>query len=431
MLDIHYIRENYEKLKQNIINRGLDPKVSDVDLLLELDKERGKLILQIEKFRAKRNELSEEIARVSGVRKDELVSESKVLKKDLTQLEAKLNLVQQEWQSLMDLMPNITHSQMPVGKDENDNVERKSWGERKKFDFSPKDHLELGESLDLIDVKKSSEVAGSRFYYLKNEAVLMQWGIFDLTFKMLIQKGFIPIISPVLLKYKPLYGTGYFPSEEDQIYALKADPRKVESEKELFLAGTSEQAIVAYHMNDVFEQEKLPKKYVGISTCFRSEAGSWGRDVRGIKRVHQFDKIEMVYFTTPESSQKCMQEALGIEEEILQILALPYRVVEMCTGNVSLATYRKFDIEAWLPSQQDFMETHSNSDLAAYHARRLDIKYRRGGTTEFVHTISATAITNTRPIVAILDNFQQEDGSVEIPEALQEYVGKKVLSSRA
>lgn len=257
----------------------------------------------------------------------------------------------------------------------------------------------------------------------------MQFGLFNIMLDKLVKAGFTPIITPCLVREKAMYGTGYFPGERDQIY--KIEKSNVEEGNELYLTGTSEQAIVSFEMDTIFDESDLPKKYVGYSTCFRSEAGSWGKDTKGIKRVHQFDKIEMIYFTTPETSQKYMQEALGFEEEILQELGLSYHVIDMCTGDVGLSTHRKFDVEVWLASQNEYMEVQSNSDLGQYHSRRLNIRYRKkDGSLDFVHTISATGITNTRPIAAILDNYQKEDGSVEVPQVLRSYLGKDTISPK-
>lgn len=423
MIDINYIREHPQDMKQNILNRGLDPAVSDVDALLELDDQRRALLQEVESLRAEQNKLSAQIAQTKDA---DLIKEATALKNVIQSKEADLHIVQKKWQSLMDWMPNITHPAMPVGSDESGNVEIKRVGETKSFDFAPVHHIDLAAQLDVIDNQKSGEVSGSRFYYLKNEGVLLYWGLMSLALKKLVDRGFTPMYPPVLVRERPLYGTGYFPSEADGVYSIQADEEKIEGGTQLYLVGTSEQAIVSYHMDDVLElTDDTPLKYAGISACFRSEAGSWGRDTRGIKRVHQFDKVEMIYFTTPDASQKYMQEAFEIEEEILQELGLTYRVLEMCTGDVGMPTYRKFDLEVWLPGEQAWMETHSNSDLAQFHTRRLNIRYKTdSGALEFPHTISATALTSTRPIAAIIDNYQQPDGSVEIPAVLQPYVGK-------
>lgn len=431
MLDIKYIREHPEELKQNIRNRGLDSEKVNVDRLLAMDERRLSLLQKAEALRKERNKNSQKMGeRLSEERRSELIRRGREIRAELKKVETERQVAEREFKNLMDWLPNITFPDMPIGEDERGNVEVKVFGGKPKFDFEAKDHLELGKALDLIDVERAAEVSGSRFYYLKNEAVLMQFAIFNHALGKLVNRGFIPIVVPVLLKSRALYGTGYFPSEENQVYKIEAEEEKVEAGEVLYLAGTSEQAIVAYHADEVFREEELPKKYVGYSTCFRSEAGSWGKDVRGIKRVHQFDKVEMIYFTTPETSQKYMLEALEIEEELLRDLKLPYHVIEMCTGDIGLATYRKFDVEVWLPREQTYIETHSDSDLAAYHARRLNIKYRRDGGSDYVHTISATAITNARTILAILDNYQQKDGSVRVPKVLQEDVGKEVLKPK-
>ncbi len=429
MLDIAYIRENPEELKQNIINRGIDPKVADVDALLAVDTLRRKLLQELESLRAEQNTITAQIAQDKS---PELIAQATQLKQQIHDKDAELDVAKKEWQERMDWMPNITHPSMPVGSDDSGNLEIKVVGEKKTFDFDARHHIDIAESLDVIDNQKSGKVSGSRFYYLKNEGALLYWGLMSLALQKLVQRGFTPMYPPVLVRERPLYGTGYFPSEVASIYAIQADEEKVEDGTQLYLTGTSEQAIVSYHMDDILElTDDMALKYAGISACFRSEAGSWGRDTRGIKRVHQFDKVEMIYFTTPQTSQDYMQEALAIEEELLQELGLTYHVLEMCTGDVGMPTYRKFDVEVWMPSEQTWMETQSNSDLAQFHTRRLNIRYRtEDGSLEHPHTISATAITSTRPIAAILDTYQQPDGSVRVPDVLQQYVGKDVITPR-
>lgn len=433
MLDIKFIRENPQKVKQNIVNRRVDPKRANVDKLLLLDARKIELEKEIEKVRAARNKLAERLEDPKE-RTPDLVEEGKKIKEGLKVLEEELVVVAGDWQAIMDWMPNISSEKMPVGDEPEDDIEIKVWPEkdpRPKFDFTPKHYHDLMVDLDLVDVERAAKNSGSRFYYLKNEAVLLQFALFDFALKKLVKRGFIPITTPALLKYRALYGTGYFPSESSQIYKMY-DEDKLEDKESLYLVGTSEQAIVAYHADDVLDiEDERPLRYVGYSECFRSEAGSWGKETKGIKRVHQFAKVEMIYFTTPETSEKYMHEALGVEEEILAELKLPYHVIDMCSGNVGLATFRKFDVETWLPSQQEYCETMSNSDLGSYHSRRLNIKYldKKTGEKRFVHTISATGITNTRPILAIVDNYQEPDGSVAIPEILQNYVGKKKIVS--
>lgn len=435
MLDIKYIREHPDELKQNIANRHLDPKKCDVDRLLLVDARKVQLGQEIEKLREARNKLAEKLKDAS-LRTPGLMEEGKNLKEGLKVLEEELSTIATDWQFLMDWMPNIISPMMPIGKDSADNLEIKSWPKdhpRSKLKFGPKHYHDLMLNLDLVDMERAAKVSGSRFYYLKNDAVLLQFGLFNHALQKLVKKGFTPITTPDLVKYRTLYGTGYFPSESTQIYKMH-DADKLEDKEALYLVGTSEQAIVAYQADKTIEiDDEHPLRYVGYSECFRSEAGSWGKDTKGIKRVHQFAKVEMIYFTTQETSEKYMHEALALEEEILQDLKLPYHVLEMCTGDVGMATFRKFDTEVWLPGQQEYVETMSNSDLGSYHTRRLNIKYqdKKTGDKKFAHTISATAITNTRPIIAIIDNYQQEDGSVTVPEVLRDYIGKDVIVPRA
>src|SRR3989344_3556870 len=429
MINLEYIREHRAEYEQSIKNRQLNPADFQLDHLLALSDRRKLLLRDIDQLRAKRNAVSKTIQDLSASKRAEAVLGVKELKTQLKTFEDELGTIEQQVHGLQIRLPNRTHPAMPTGKDETGNVEIKTWGGKPKHDFTAKDHLDIGTALDLIDVEASARISGSRFYFLKNELVLMQFGMFQHVFQKLVKRGFILMLPPVIIRERALYGTGYFPFEGDQIYKIGNPAEKGTDE---YLVGTSEQAIVSYHDSDILKESELPKKYLGHSVCFRREAGSHGKDVRGIKRVHQFEKLEMIYFTTPETSQDCMKEILAIEEEILQDLELPYHVLEMCSGDVGMPTYRKWDVEVWLSSQQTYMEVMSNSDLHEYHARRLNIRYRPigGGDTRYVHTLSSTALTNTRPLAAILDNFQQADGSVRVPKILQPYVGTDVIRTK-
>lgn len=415
MINLEYLKTNLDAYKENLLNRQLKVEDFMLEHILSLYENKKLLNTRVQGIERKRNMLTGKI---------EEREEAIKLKQELQSVQNELCQTEEELQKLLLKLPNITSPEMPAGKGPQDNKVIKEWGKKPVFDFTPKDHLVLGKTLDLIDIEASARTSGSRFYFLKNELALMQWGLFDIVLKKLVQRGFIPIIPPVIVKERPLMGTGYFPAENDQVYEVKGS---IEEKEKKYLVGTGEVAMVSYHDNTIFKEEELPKKYAGYSTCFRSEVGSWGKDVKGIKRVHQFDKIEMIYFTSPETSQQYMQEALDIEEEILQYIGIPYRVLEMCSGDVGFATYRKWDIEVWLPSQNDWMEVMSNSDLWEYQARRLQIRVKRQK-NEYVHTISATAITNTRPLLAILEHYQQGDGSILIPKILQPYVGKDRIS---
>lgn len=415
MIDLDYLKTNLDEYKQNILNRQLKVEDFELEKVVSLYEKKKSLNTRVQEIERKRNILSGKI---------EEREEAVKLKQELQAAQNELRQTEEELQKLWLHLPNIVSPEMPIGKGPQDNKVIKEWGEKPQFDFIPKDHTALGKTLDLIDIEASAKTSGSRFYYIKNELALMQWGIFTIVLKKLVERGFIPMLPPVMVKERPLMGSGYFPAEKNQVYEVKGS---IEEKEPKYLVGTAEVAMISYHDGTIFQESDLPKKYAGYSPCFRSEVGSWGKDVKGIKRVHQFDKIEMIYFTSPETSQQYMKEALDIEEEILQYIGIPYRVLEMCTGDVGFPTYRKWDIEVWLPSEGEWMEVMSNSDLWDYQARRLNIRLKKQK-NEYVHTISATAITNTRPLIAILENYQQKDGSVLIPKVLREYVGKDRIS---
>ena len=434
MIDLEFIKKHRKAYEQSVKYRGIKVESLQLDHLFELVDRRKELLSEVDALRAMRNEASKQMPDLSGSQRDEVIAQVRETKEKIKELEDVLRTTEQDLHGLQSRLPNRVHDAMPIGNDEGGNIEIKQWGGQPTHDFEMKDHFELGKALDLIDTEASAKTSGSRFSFLKNELVTMQFAMFQQVMKKLVQRGFIPMLPPVILKERPLYGTGYFPFEDDQIYKIGNPIGKKDEDHDAdeYLAGTSEQAIVSYHDSEILQESELPKKYLGHSLCFRREAGTYGKDTRGIKRVHQFEKMEMIYFTTPETSQKLMKEILEIEEEILQELELPYRVLEMCTGDVGMPTYRKWDVEVWLPSQGEYMEVMSNSDLHEYHARRLNIRYRPtdGKDTKFVHTLSATALTNTRPLAAILDNFQQEDGTVRVPKILQEFVGTDVIKPK-
>lgn len=449
MLDIRFIREHPEEVKQNILNRRVDSAKADVNKFLLLDARKRDLQKEIEKLREQRNKLAKELDD-ERKRTPEKVEEGKKLKDGVAVLEEELKTVEKDWQQIMNWIPNMLAPDVPLGKDENDNLEIKAWTPRdghfpreklglKDFSrkwmpvhgFTAKDHVDLGKRLDIIDVEQSALVSGSRFYYLKNEATLLQYAVFELLKNKLLQEGFTPMVVPLLVKDKVLYGTSHFPGDADQVY--KIENKYVEEGHDLYLVGSSEPSLFAYYMSKVLDEKDLPQKFFAVTSCFRSEVGSWGKDVRGIKRVHQFDKLEMDTITLPDKSEEMMESLLSINEWLLQELELPYHVILMCSGDAGyFATYKKYDFEVWLPVQKTFMEMGSDTNASDFQARGFDTKYvDKSGRKRFVHHVNDTGITGPRTIIAILENYQNPDGSVTVPKVLQDYLGKKVITPKA
>lgn len=412
MLDIKFIRENPEKVKEGVSNRGHNPKI--VDRVLKVDEARRQLLGEVEKWRQARNKLERGN-----------IEKGKTIKEMLRRLEPDLRAVEEQFKNLLCEIPNIPANDVPIGKDENGNVEIKRWGKPKKFDFKPRDHSELGESLDLIDVKRAAKVSGSRFGCLKNEAVLLQLALVNFGMKTLIKKGFIPLIPPAINKKEVEWGLGYAEHGGwDQMYFFEKDG--------INFVSSCEHTMIPQHKNEVLTEAELPLRYVGFSTCFRREAGTYGKDTQGIFRVHQFDKLEMNVFTIPDvevSDKECLY-LLSCEEELMQALGIPYRVVHCCTGDIPLPNRRMYDLEAWFPGQGKYRETQSCSNCTDFQTRRLNIRVRLKTGTEYAHALNATALAMGRTLIAILENYQQEDGSVRVPEILQEYVGKKVIGPK-
>jgi len=403
MLDIDFIRQNPEKVKKGVADKGYDPEI--VDRVLKVDETRRQLIIEIDKFRQKRNLLG---------KKD--IEEGKKIKEMLRRLEPDLKAVEEEFNNLMLQIPNLPADDVPEGKDESENVEVKKWGKIKKFSFKPKDHLELGELLDIIDVKRAAKVSGSRFGYLKNEAVILQFALINFTFDFLLKEGFLPVIPPELIKKESMRGMGYLEhGGEEDMYVLDKD--------DLVLIGTAEQALGPMHADEVFESKDLPRRYLGFSSGFRREAGTYGKDTKGIFRVHHFHKIEMFSFTKPKEGDKEHQYFLSLEENLVQALEIPYQITQMCTGDLGHPAARKYDLNCWFPAEKKYRETHSTSTCTDYQARRLNIKFREGNKIDFVHTLNGTAFAIGRTILAILENHQQKDGSVLVPKLLQKYTG--------
>ena len=406
----------------------------DIDLLLELDKKRREKLAILERFRAKKNKTSKEIGKIKDAQKKEaLISEMRKLDKEMMKVEREFKKIDSEYKKLMASVPNIYSPDTPVGLDERANREIYRWGEIPRFDFPIKDHIQLGKELDLIDLERGAKTSGFRGYYLKNEAVLLQMGLIQLALEKLRKKGFTLMIPPTILKEFALFGAGFFPQGKNEIYQI-ANPGKLANgqmmKEKLFLAGTSEPSLLAYYADTLLEEKDLPIKLAGFSPCYRSEVGSYGKDTRGLYRLHEFMKVEQVIICRADlnESHKFFEELSENAQELLRELKLPHRVVQICTGDMGLGKYEMRDIETWMPSYNSYRETHSNSNLTDWQARRLNIKYRKhDGSREFVFTLNNTMIASPRILIAILENYQQRDGSVKVPEILQDYVKKKII----
>lgn len=416
MIDINLIRNNPQLIQKAAKDKNVEINVSHI---LEIDKNHKKLSIAVQKLREERNVLTKSI---SGKPTPEQIEKGKILKEELEKKEHALKIVVDELRIELLKIPNPAKADVEVGKNDTENKVLRKEGEPTKFNFKPKDHLEIGEKLDIIDVTRASKISGARFYFLKNEGVLLEFALRDLAFEILIKEGFIPILPPVLIKKEIMKGLGYMERGGDEdMYIFEKD--------DLVLVGTSEQSIVSMHKDEVLDGKDLPKRYVGFSTCFRREAGSYGKDTRGILRAHQFDKIEMVSYVAQGEDDKEHEYLLSLEEKLLQALEIPYQVVKMCTGDLGFPAAKKYDLEAWIPSEGKFREVTSTSTTTDFQARRLNIRYRENQETKFVNILNGTAFS-TRPIIAILENYQQEDGTVLIPKILQKYLNKEKISPK-
>uniref|UniRef100_A0A7C3RIE2 Serine--tRNA ligase n=1 Tax=Dictyoglomus thermophilum TaxID=14 RepID=A0A7C3RIE2_DICTH len=415
MIDIKTLRENPDLMKENILLRNLDPEKYNVDYILELDSKRRELQKELDNLRSLRNKISQEIGKKQDQEREKLIKEAKELKEKIEKIEEEFKNIEKELYQRLWQLPNFLSPKAPRGKDENDNVEIKRWGEIKKFNFTPKDHLDLGMMNDLLDFERGSKVTGSNFYYLKNEAVILEFALMQMVIDTLVPEGFKIFITPDLAKMEIIDGIGFQPrGPEAQIYRVE--------NFDLGLIATAEITLGGYHKDEILDELDLPLKYLGFSHCFRTEAGAYGRYNRGLYRVHQFSKAEIFIICRPEDSEDMHEYILGLEEKIFQKLEIPYRVLDICSGDLGAPAARKFDIEAWMPGRGDFGEVTSCSNCTDYQARRLNIRFRRvTGEVSYVHMLNGTAIAISRALIAILENYQQEDGSILIPKALQPY----------
>ncbi len=411
MLDIKFIRDNLEVCKTAAKNKNREV---EWERLLQIDDQRRELIGQAEKLRAERNEI--------GSDKAKGLVRGKALKQELKAIEERLRNVEEEFVALMYTVPNVPDASVPVGKDEKENKQIKKWGNIPQFDFSLRDHVELAKMHDLIDFERGAKIVGSRGYFLKNEAAQLEFAVLSYAFQKLIKKGYTAITAPSLVKDFALFGNGQFPWGREEVYALEKD--------NLFLAGTAEVPVTAYFADEILKEDELPKKFVAFSPCFRREAGSYGKDTKGVYRIHQFNKIEQVIISINDmnNSFTLHEELLANAEELLQDLELPYRVLLMCTGDMGEPQVKKYDIETWMPGRKAYGETMSNSVMGDFQARRLKIRYKtKSGQMMYCHTLNNTAIASPRILVAILENYQRADGSIGIPKVLQPFMGKEEI----
>ncbi|MEK7086955.1 MAG: serine--tRNA ligase [Patescibacteria group bacterium] len=423
MLDVNLIRGEPEKVKGGVASKNVDPKL--VDRFLRFDDEWRNKTVALDQLKAEQNALNKEMAKRKS---DDVLSRAQILKKRVSEVSKERDGFLVKRDETLAKLPNLPFEDTPVGKDATANKVIREWGKKPKFSgkdgFPPKDYLSLGETLGLVNVRKAAEVSGSRFGYLLNEAVLLEFALVRLAFDLLLKEGFRPVVPPVMIRPKVFEGMGRLTAgEKDERYFLPKD--------DLYLVGSAEHTLGPLHLNEVLNGKDLPLRYVGFSTCFRREAGSYGKDTKGILRVHQFDKIEMFSFSRPEDSNKECDFMLLLQEKLMQALELPYRVVAICTGDMGFTDAKQYDIETWLPGANEYRETHSCSNTTDFQARGTNVKYKtKDGKKEFVHMLNATGFAIGRTLIAIFENYQTKNGAIKVPEALREYIGKDEIETK-
>ncbi len=417
MLDLKFIVENIDLVKEGCRKKRVDV---DIDKLIQIDNERRILIAEVDKLRNRQNAVSKEIPQKKDNEKETLLAEMKKLKENLKIKEQELEDIQEILDELALQVPNPPLPDVPEGMDDQDNQIIKTHLDPTEFEFEPKDHVAIGKDLDLIDLEKGALTSGARFYYVKNDLVLLEFALVQYALSKITPKGFKPILPPILVREHAMLGTGFFPAEKNEIYSVNPE------DDDLYLIGTGEVPLCMLHYDEIIDEKDLPLRYVAFSPCFRREAGSYGKDTHGIIRVHQFDKIEMFSFVHPDKSEQEHELLVNIEEELIQGLGLPYQLVNVCGGDLGNPAAKKIDIEAWIPTQGKYREITSCSNTTTYQARRSKIRFKdSSGKKEYVHTLNGTGLAMARMFVAILENYQQKDGSVEVPAALRPYMGGK------
>jgi seryl-tRNA synthetase len=408
VLDLKAIREDPEPYRKALGRRGA---AEDLDRVLELDEDRRGLTVKVEALRAEQNRGSREMGGgAAGVERQVLIQRLRSVSEELKELESELARVEEELAEASARLPNVPHESVPKGDSEEDNVEIRRWGTPPSFDFEAKDHVALGEALGLIDIERGVKTSGARFSYLTGAAVRVQFALVQLGMEFAARNGFTPVVPPVLVREEAMFGTGFLPTDEAQLYVTRED--------DLYLVGTSEVSLAALHAGEILDPDALPKRYLGYSTCFRREAGSYGKDTRGIFRVHQFDKLEMFSFVPPGGSTEEHERLLAWEEEWVQALEIPYRVMNVCMGELGASAAKKYDIEAWMPGQGRYREITSTSNTTDYQARRMECRVRLPDANRPVHTLNGTLCAIGRTLIALLEIGQRADGSVAMPEVL-------------
>lgn len=418
MLDVKLLRNNFDEVKQKLQNRGED--LGEFEKFGELDKRRRTLIVETEALKSQRNEVSQEIAKLKREKQDAdaKIEEMSVVGDRIKTLDIELREIDEKLDMILMSIPNIPHESTPVGESEDDNVEIRKWGEVRAFDFEPKAHWDLGTDLDILDFENAAKVTGSRFVFYKKLGARLERALINFMMDLHSNEhGYEEMLPPYMVNRASMTGTGQLPKFEEDAFLIEAE--------DYFLIPTAEVPVTNYHREDILKAEDLPRKYTAFSACFRSEAGSAGRDTRGLIRQHQFNKVELVQFVKPEDSYVALEKLTGNAEEVLRRLELPYRVLSMCTADLGFTAAKKYDLEVWIPSYNSYREISSCSNFESFQARRANIRFRRepGSKPEYVHTLNGSGLALGRTVAAILENYQDADGSVRIPKVLQGYMG--------
>lgn len=418
MIDTNLLRNHRDLLEASLARRGVDV---DIDELVVLDERRRQVRTDAEELRSEQKSAGKAIATLEGDEKQAAIDDASRISVEYKALIAEADGLDEQFEAVWVTLPNLTDPTAADGHTEEDAVELKRVGEPPSFEFEAHDHVELGAALGILDVERAAKVSGSRFGFVMGDLAIVEFALVRYAMDRLMPHGFVPMIPPVLVREQALFGTGFFPGDAEQVYSIPDD--------DMFLVGTSEVPIAAFHGDEIFEPDELPIRYAGYSTCFRREAGTYGKDTRGIFRVHQFDKVEMFSFVPPDQSAAEHEFLLEREEEILRDLELPYRVVNVAAGDLGSSAAKKYDIEAWFPSQERYREVTSTSNTTDYQSRRLKIRYRTDTGNEFVHTLNGTAVAIGRTLIALMENLQEAEGGIRIPDALVPYTGFERLSA--